>query len=334
MCGIMSTMNTPPQSNAPTVAILGASGIGRNHARWFWKHGCRVSCFLGSSPESVRRTEEALRVGFPFQGRGYHDLHQLLEAEQPSIVCISTPPAQHEAQVQAALEAGAHVLCEKPLLFDGGRDPKYLQARGEELIALASEKNLVFGTQMQYAAVVDELQQGAGHTGVVRQFGMEMETKNIKENREGAQIWIDLSPHPLSILQVLAGEGARLDEGSIECRVAKHETHARFRIAKADGATIEASIGVRFDPEANPPRRCFRFDDKVVELAGYREPDGEFRALLTREDGHKTLRDDFVDTLVGNFLAAVRGEEALRVTAAMGVQNVAWQHAILAASHT
>ncbi len=331
----MATMNnTPlaPLSSAPTVAVLGASGIGRNHARWFWKHGCHVHSFLGSSPKSVARTTETLRSVFPFEGRGYDDLSQLLAAERPEIVCISTPPAQHKAQIRAALEAGAHVLCEKPLLFDAHQNSKYLQERGAELLELARSKGLLFGTQMQYAAVVDDLRAAAGHEGPVRRFGMEMETKNIKDNREGAQIWLDLSPHPLSVLQVLAGPEAELEATSIRCHIEKNQTHAEFRLKNKRDETIEASILVRFDPQANPPRRCFRFDDQTVELVGHREPDGEFRALLTSSKGKQTLRDDCVDTLIGDFLASARGQKKLLVTGAMGLQNVAWQHAILRAA--
>lgn len=317
----MPAMSTTPPAS-PTVAVLGASGIGRNHARWFWKHGARVESFLGSSPGSVARTAEALCHAFPFEGRGYDNLQSLLEAERPSIVCISTPPSQHESQIRAALEAGAHVLCEKPLIFEAGHSSKYLQARGEELVEFARSKNLLLGTQMQYAAVVDDLKAAAGHEGTVQSFAMEMETKNVKEGREGAQIWIDLSPHPLSVLQVLAGPGAALDESSICIQVEKHRTRADFAIASARGERIEASVSVRFDAEANPPRRCFRFDDKTVELAGHREPDGTFKALLTDAQGQKKVLDDFVDTLIGDFLASVRGERNLLVSGAMGVQNV------------
>ncbi len=328
----MKITSLAPLSAAPKVAVLGASGIGRNHARWFWKHGCRVDSFLGSSPQSVHKTAAALRDVFPFEGRGYVELSELLAAERPEIVCISTPPAQHEGQIRAALEAGAHVLCEKPLLFDAAQSPRYLQARGEELLELARAKDLLFGTQMQYAAVVDELRAAAGHRGPVREFGMEMETKNIKDNREGAQIWLDLSPHPLSVLQVLAGHGAVLDASSVECRVEKHQTHASFRLMSSRREELRASVLVRFDAQASPPRRCFRFDDNTVELAGRREPDGEFRALLTSGGGLQTVRDDFVDTLIGDFLAAARSEKSLLVSGAMGLQNVAWQHAILEAA--
>ena len=28
------------------VAVIGASGIGKNHARWFHRHGCDVAAFV------------------------------------------------------------------------------------------------------------------------------------------------------------------------------------------------------------------------------------------------------------------------------------------------
>lgn len=45
----------------------------------------------------------------------YTELETALAAEQPDIVHIATPPGLHARQSIAALEAGAWVLCEKPL---------------------------------------------------------------------------------------------------------------------------------------------------------------------------------------------------------------------------
>jgi hypothetical protein len=44
------------------VAVIGASGIGKNHARWFHQHSCEVGAFMGSSPASIERTQELLRA--------------------------------------------------------------------------------------------------------------------------------------------------------------------------------------------------------------------------------------------------------------------------------
>src|SRR5260221_14055464 len=45
----------------------------------------------------------------------YTDPRQLLEQEKPDLVLIATPPASHADLSIATVEAGAFVLCEKPL---------------------------------------------------------------------------------------------------------------------------------------------------------------------------------------------------------------------------
>jgi predicted dehydrogenase len=50
--------------------------------------------------------------------RVYEDLDLLLTGEAPDFVDIASPPAYHAGAARAALEAGAHVLVEKPLCLD------------------------------------------------------------------------------------------------------------------------------------------------------------------------------------------------------------------------
>jgi len=45
----------------------------------------------------------------------YTDFNTMLEKEQPDIVVIASPNVFHKPMAMAALDAGAHVLCEKPL---------------------------------------------------------------------------------------------------------------------------------------------------------------------------------------------------------------------------
>ena len=58
-------------------------------------------------------------------------------------VTIATPNNMHYAVCKAALEAGLHVVCEKPLCFTA--------AQADELAALAKEKNRVVGVTYGYA---------------------------------------------------------------------------------------------------------------------------------------------------------------------------------------
>jgi predicted dehydrogenase len=50
--------------------------------------------------------------------RIYDDLGLMLDGEAPDFVDIASPPAFHASTVRAALDAGSHVLCEKPLCLD------------------------------------------------------------------------------------------------------------------------------------------------------------------------------------------------------------------------
>ena len=45
----------------------------------------------------------------------YSDWRDLLAATDPDVVLVSTPHTLHHEHVMGALNAGAHVLCEKPL---------------------------------------------------------------------------------------------------------------------------------------------------------------------------------------------------------------------------
>ena len=56
----------------------------------------------------------AARHGFARTTTDWHDVI----AERPDIVVIGSPPGFHHEQAKAALEAGAHVLCEKPFTID------------------------------------------------------------------------------------------------------------------------------------------------------------------------------------------------------------------------
>jgi predicted dehydrogenase len=66
-----------------------------------------------------RRDEEMLgrvKDKFGFE-KSTPDWHEVIE-EQPDIIIVGSPPGVHHAHAKAALEAGAHVMCEKPFTLD------------------------------------------------------------------------------------------------------------------------------------------------------------------------------------------------------------------------
>jgi predicted dehydrogenase len=69
--------------------------------------GCRL---LGVA-DLDRARAERIAAG----ARAFSDYHDLLASAEVEAVVVSTPPPSHQEIVTAALAAGKHVLCEKPL---------------------------------------------------------------------------------------------------------------------------------------------------------------------------------------------------------------------------
>ncbi|WP_436500037.1 Gfo/Idh/MocA family protein [Actinokineospora sp. HUAS TT18] len=91
-------------------AVVGAGFMGRVHAEAARRAGVRVVAALGGSPGGAERA--ALAVGAE---RGYPTLEALLSDADIDVLHVCTPNADHAGVARAALEAGLHVVCEKPL---------------------------------------------------------------------------------------------------------------------------------------------------------------------------------------------------------------------------
>jgi hypothetical protein len=310
------------------VAILGASGIGKNHAAWFAKNGCHVVAFAGSTPEKVGATRDVLQSRLGYAPTGYTDVAQLLQSEDLDAVCISTPPALHFEHAQLCLQAGVNTLCEKPLVHDPDLTSGVLLSQAQQLCDMAEANKTLLGTQMQYpfaAAKICELARVSPDE--IETFEMEMETKNLKPGRSHETIWIELAPHPLSVLQRVA-PGAQLNQDSIQCTIGDQETDARFAVQRENGAPIEARLTVRCNPETASPLRRFKLNGRAVDSSGRKNTSGDFLSYLS--DGETEIEmPDLVDLLIGNFVAACREREPLFVTGQDGAQNVAWMMHIL-----
>ncbi len=91
--------------------IVGAGFIGPAHAEALRRlPGIEVAALAESTQE--RAAAKAEELGIP---RSYGDYRQLLAERDIEVVHICTPNNLHYPQAKAALEAGKHVVCEKPL---------------------------------------------------------------------------------------------------------------------------------------------------------------------------------------------------------------------------
>jgi predicted dehydrogenase len=91
-------------------AVIGTGFIGTVHVEQLRRIGVRVRGVLGSSPERGEERAEALGVD-----RAYPSLEALLDDPSIDVVHVTSPNHLHVPQARQILEAGRHVVCEKPL---------------------------------------------------------------------------------------------------------------------------------------------------------------------------------------------------------------------------
>jgi predicted dehydrogenase len=93
--------------------IVGTGFIGAVHARSVLLAGGRVAGVAASSAASARDAAERLRAE-----RAFESAEALVVSDEIDVVHVCTPNHLHVPLAQAALEAGKHVVCEKPLALD------------------------------------------------------------------------------------------------------------------------------------------------------------------------------------------------------------------------
>jgi predicted dehydrogenase len=103
-------------SNQPLrVGVVGVGFGATVHVPGFQSEGWDVRAVWGRTASRAR--EAAERLGVP---EVVEDWRALVTRDDLDAVAIATPPGTHLEMVTAALEAGKHVLCEKPFALNAG----------------------------------------------------------------------------------------------------------------------------------------------------------------------------------------------------------------------
>ena len=141
------------------VGVIGAGFIGPVHARAARLAGGHLVGLVGSSPERSRQL--AAEAG---ASRVFSSAEDLIAHPEVDVVHICTPNHLHVPLAEAALRAGKHVVCEKPLALEA--------AGAARLVGLAGEAGLVAAVPFVYRfyPIVREARArvGRGDLGTVR----------------------------------------------------------------------------------------------------------------------------------------------------------------------
>src|SRR5687768_8151742 len=112
------------------VGVVGIGFIGPAHVEGLRRNGIQVLGLADGMKENAQ--QKAAELGIP---RSYDTLEDMLHDPEIEVVHLATPNVLHYQHAKAALLAGKHVVCEKPLAMTA--------KESAELVKLAAEAGRV-----------------------------------------------------------------------------------------------------------------------------------------------------------------------------------------------
>ncbi len=176
-------------------AAIGVGAMGRNHARVYDElPGVDLVAVADASEETAQQVARLRHV------TAYTDYRQLLAEVRPDVASVAVPTRWHYQVVMDALEAGCHVLVEKPIAAT--------LKEGQAMIARAAElgRVLVVGHIERYNPALIELKRrlDGGELGqIFRIHARRLGPFPVRMRDVG--VVIDLATHDLDLMRHLTG---------------------------------------------------------------------------------------------------------------------------------
>lgn len=121
------------------VVIIGSGGISEGHGDSFSKLGDKVKLIAFTDVDINRAKLRAKQFNAPIAATDYATL---LQREDIHIISICSPPFLHFQTIKDSLQAGKHVLCEKPVVMN--------LAELDEIEKIVRQTGLSFGGAFQW----------------------------------------------------------------------------------------------------------------------------------------------------------------------------------------
>jgi predicted dehydrogenase len=325
-----------------TIALIGCGRIGFKHIEGFVENGDILKLTAVCDPVKVRAEEKAEDYKKKFHDTNvivHTDYRKMLIEQKPDMVTIATESGKHLEIAKNCLDAGCHVICEKPMALSA-KD-------ADEMIALAkkNKRKLAVCFQNRFNAPIQRLRTAleAGRFGRVL-HGM----VQIRWNRNDAYYaeapwrgtWeqdggtlMNQCTHGIDLLQWMMGEDAVRVQAQTRrfMRPIEAEDFGAAVVEFANGAVgiIEGSADV-FPTNLSETLSIFGEKGTVVvgglavnKMETWRFADAnsagdtEEKVLNPNEDdpptvygfGHSALFKDFVDAMETDREPAISGEK-------------------------
>jgi len=247
------------------VAVIGVGSMGRNHARVYNElPEADLVAVADADMDLARAIGERMGISY------YADYRKMLDHKKPDAVSIAVPTAVHTQVAFDAMEAGAHILVEKPIAGT--------VEEGRQIISRAAELNrkLMVGHIVRFNPAIQALKQklDAGDLGRIYQIVCRRIGPFPARVRDVGVV-IDLAPHDLDLMRFLTGMDPFRLYAETERRIhTEHEDLLLGILRFPDGITGMLEINWLTPTKVREvlvlgERGLFRVDDLTQDLYFY-----------------------------------------------------------------
>ena len=303
-----------------SIGIIGAGAIAQAYVQAI--QGTEEAKLVGVADP---RLDAAKAVAEQTKCKAYKSHTDLLEAGKCDAVIICTPPATHPDICTDVLKAGVHVLCEKPIAITS--------ASAQDMMATAEKEGriLTMGSKFRYVNDVIKAKSivSSGILGDIVLFenaftGWVNMTKRWNSNPEisGGGVLIDNGTHSVDIMRYFLGpiaevqavEGKRLQSEAVEDTV-------RIFAHSADGVMGSVDLSWSLNKELGTYIEIYGSEGTIK--VGWKE--SRYRQSSSADwvafgSGYDKVQA--FTSQIENFCRAIRGEEALLITAEDALASV------------
>ena len=280
------------------IAVVGArrrrQGTGAFIAACFAQLGHEVCAIVGTGDDSIAAAQADLQSKHGIQAKGYTDIATLFNEQDIDVLVIASPDTTHLEYLHAALRAGCHVFCEKPLWWpddDRCPAPEDAERTATDLVKRFNEKKRVLFVNLQwphtlssFQALYPDLSLAAGD---IARFAMHLSPEST-----GTRMVIDAAPHPLSMLHQLVGDGDILNATARYDGATRDALTLSFDYHHPQGGT---AVTLTFKRDLQQPKPAgYAINGKSVERR-VRMPD--YLLSLASSDQNIPIKDPLMQSI-------------------------------------
>ncbi|KXN91300.1 hypothetical protein AN958_01274 [Leucoagaricus sp. SymC.cos] len=250
-------MNNPPRvpktSNPLRFGVIGAARIAPDAIVKPSLYHEDVEVIAVAARSQQRADEFAKQWNLPKAYGGSTAYQDLLDDADVDTVYIGLPNSLHYEWTMKALQAGKHVLCEKPVADNEEETKKMFElARKKNLVLLEAWQVRQFHPSLQRVkAIIDEGSLGKmvsmyTHLGVWSSVFFQKNDIRFDFNLGGGAL-MDMGPYPINCMRYLSSAEAKVETAEVICRSEnidrRIETHMHFGDLPAKIITDSAMDG-------------------------------------------------------------------------------------------